>query len=157
MGWHTWGGAGPHATAFLNKLEDTFAGDLQGWPKLHAINSFRRQLSYALMSYVDKQLKAAEEAIILQNPPTKPTTFIPGPLFTPLELKAWDTDADEPLFLGPIRIARAPVGTPHPTIMNRPQQNNSQPQAPQLNPPNQMGDTLFSGDPMLIENATNPS
>ena len=40
MGWHTWGGVGPYASALLARIENAFAGDLQGWPRRNAIAAF---------------------------------------------------------------------------------------------------------------------
>ena len=105
MGWHTWGGVGPHGAALLSRIEDEIAGDLQGWPRIRAVSEFRRELSFALMAYVAKQLRGADEATVLLQTALESAPFQPCPAFSPAELGAWEGVEEEPLFLGPIRIA----------------------------------------------------
>lgn len=108
MGWHPWGGVGPHGSAMIGRLEKVIAGDLQGWPKRNAIGAFRKRLTFALMAFVAKQLKAAEDA--RQHIPLHPDQFAApnGPVFSPAELNVWDEEQDLPLFVGPIRITSKP-------------------------------------------------
>ena len=103
MGWHPWAGVGPHGAAIRNRLEKDIAGDLQGWPKKTCIQKFRASLSFSLMAFVAKQLRASEDAL-----PDLPGLNLPaapfrgGNLFTDHELKNWDME--EEAFIGPIRI-----------------------------------------------------
>jgi hypothetical protein len=113
MGWHTWGGVGPHGAALLARLEDEIAGDLQGWPKINTIATFRRELTFSLMGYVAKQLRGADEAIAVPQALPEAPPFQPGPVFSTTELRVWEDDTDEPLFLGPIRIRGNSVHKPH--------------------------------------------
>jgi hypothetical protein len=109
MGWHTWGGVGPHAAALLSRVEHVIAGDLDGWPRRNLIAAFRRKLTFALMSFVAKQLRAAEDAI-MQSPPVEPSPpFLPGPVFSATELQAWEQWSDDTLFCGPIKIRTRPA------------------------------------------------
>lgn len=104
MAWHPWAGVGPHGAAIRGKLEKELAGDLQGWPRRNYIRDFRAKLSFALMTYVAKQLRAAEDAIAEPNivdlmaPP-----FMGGDAFSPAELAQWE-DEEEEVFIGPVRI-----------------------------------------------------
>lgn len=103
MGWHTWGGLGPHGYALLRRIEKQIAGDLQGWPRRNLLLSFRSKVTYALMQYVTRQLRAAEDA--LSEGPDEPVLGPPcrgGPVFGDEEMKGWDTE--EEFFVGPIRI-----------------------------------------------------
>lgn len=104
MGWHTWGGVGPYGSAMLTRLEGVIAGDLQGWPKIHLVNAFRRKLTFALMGFVAKQLRAAEDAMIAEPRGDIPPPFTPGPVFTVTELVEWEKDEEEAVFVGPIRV-----------------------------------------------------
>ena len=103
MGWHPWAGVGPHGAAIRTRLEKEIAGDLQGWPRRTMIQSFRASLTFTLISFIAKQLRAAEDAlpdIPGDNP--HPTPFTGGNVFTPPELQNWDEP--EELFVGPIRF-----------------------------------------------------
>ena len=104
MGWHTWGGVGPYASALLARIENAFAGDLQGWPRRNAIAAFRRKLTWALMAFIAKQLKAAEEVILVGEAPPEIQPVALGPVFDAPELVVWDADTEDPVFVGPIRI-----------------------------------------------------
>ena len=114
MGWHPWAGVGPHGAAIRAKLEKEITGDLQGWPRRRLIQEFRASLTYALMAYIAKQLRAAEDALPSPDPePAAPPTFQGGPAFSAAELQA---DEEEPeVFIGPIRIrgVRPPNPLPH--------------------------------------------
>ena len=103
MGWHLWAGVGPYGSAIRARLEKEIAGDLQGWPKRNAIQQFRANLTFTLMSFVARQLRAAEDALPDLpglNDPNPP--FKGGDIFTPNDLKNWDVE-EEP-FVGPIRF-----------------------------------------------------
>ncbi len=91
----------------LNRIEKAIAGDLQGWPRRNAIAAFRRQLTFALMAFIGKQLRVAEDALPDESLPMPPAV-VPGAelggLFTEAELARWEADQEEELFVGPIRI-----------------------------------------------------
>ena len=63
MGWHPWGGVGPHGAAFLTRVEKTVFGDLQGWPRRHAVLYFRSQFVFHLIKFVAHQLRAHEDVL----------------------------------------------------------------------------------------------
>jgi hypothetical protein len=135
MGWHTWGGVGPHAAALLARVEHVIAGDMDGWPRRNLIAAFRRKLTFALMSFVAKQLRAAEDAI-MQTPPTEPPPpFQPGPVFSAPELQAWEQWSDETLFCGPIRIRTRPVPTKGAGVASGPSNSIAQGCLPTFAPP----------------------
>ena len=92
MGWHAWGGVGPFGSAIRSRLEKEIAGDLQGWPRRNLIQKFRANLTFALMHFVAKQLRAAEDAVPQATiaPDLLPPRFQGGPIFTPQELAGWD-------------------------------------------------------------------
>ena len=80
-------------------------GDLQGWRRHTPIQKFRAQLTFALMAFVAKQLRAAEDAIAqdeADGPPDCPP-FQGGNVFADKELASWDTHTEEMVFIGPIR------------------------------------------------------
>lgn len=118
MGWHPWGGAGPHAAAFMRRLEKVVAGDAQGWARQKKINEVRRTLSFALMRFVARQLLAAGEAEPAYDLPAwnvaavqiTSTVTVADQVFTEDEKAGWDQPLegeqlrDPPAFVGPIRI-----------------------------------------------------
>ena len=85
--------------------EKEIAGDLQGWPKRNLVQRFRASLSFALIAFVAKQLRAAEDAVPQEEPTTHP---VPppcrgGPLFSDRELSGWEETNEESPFIGPLR------------------------------------------------------
>ena len=104
MGWHTWGGVGPYAGALLTGIENTFAGDLQGWPRRNAIAAFWKRLTWALMAFITKQLKAAEDVVFAGDNPPDVQPVALGPVFDAPELIAWDAETEDSVFVGPICI-----------------------------------------------------
>ena len=87
MGWHPWAGVGPHGAAIRDKLEKEIAGDLRGWPRRNCIRDFRAKLTFALMAFVAKQLRAAEDAIAEPSGvELLPPPFTGGEVFTAMEL-----------------------------------------------------------------------
>ena len=79
------------------------AGDLQGWSKRKCVQEFRASLTFTLMAFVAKQLRAAEDASPhLPGVNQIATPFRGGNLFTEQDLKNWDTE--EEVFIGPIRV-----------------------------------------------------
>ena len=104
MGWHTWGGVGPHAGAMLARIENTFAGDLQGWPRRNAIADFRRKLTFALMAFIAKQLKVAQDVLLGEAPGDAQAAVALGPVFAAPELVAWESEDPDPVFVGPVRF-----------------------------------------------------
>ena len=107
MAWHAWAGVGPYGTVMLARIEKAWAGDLQGWPRRRAIGEFRAKLSFALLSFIAKQLRVAEEALPGPQGEERPDVVRSRPgdrPFTEAELASWDHTAEEPLFVGPIRI-----------------------------------------------------
>ena len=64
LGWHPWGGVGPHGAAFLSRVEKTAFGDLRGWPRRNAVLHFRAQLVFQLMKFVAHQLRAHEDVCL---------------------------------------------------------------------------------------------
>ena len=61
LGWHPWGGVGPHGAAFLSRVEKAVFGDLRGWPRRHAVLHFRSQVVFQLMRFIAHQLRAHED------------------------------------------------------------------------------------------------
>ena len=61
IGWHPWGGVGPHGAAFLSRVEKAVFGDLKGWPRRQAVLKFRASLVFRLMRHVTQQLRAHED------------------------------------------------------------------------------------------------
>ena len=105
MGWHPWAGVGPYGAALRARLEKEIAGDLQGWPRRHLIQAFRSKLTFALMAFVARQLRASEDA--LPDAPEEqatPPPFRGGAVFSPSELEAWGNEDEEEAMVGPIRI-----------------------------------------------------
>ena len=72
------------------------------------MGEFTSRLSFALMGFIARQLRVAEEAI--PPPPMGDTPMhecvpLGGKPFTEIELAEWDKEeAEEPLFVGPIRL-----------------------------------------------------
>ena len=104
MGWHTWGGVGPHAAAMLARIENTFAGDLRGWPRRNAIADFRRKLTFALMAFIAKQLKVAQDVLLGDIRGDAQAAVALGPVFAAPELVAWESEDPDPVFVGPVRF-----------------------------------------------------
>ena len=52
----TWGGLGSSAKAVLFEVTKRALADLQGWPKVHALNEIREGLSVTLMRDIARQL-----------------------------------------------------------------------------------------------------
>ena len=105
MGWHPWAGVGPHGAALRARLEKQIAGDLQGWPRRHLIQNFCARLTFALMAFVAKQLRAAEDALPEpEGEEVAPPVFRGGPVFSPVELTEWDRTDEEETMVGPIRV-----------------------------------------------------
>jgi hypothetical protein len=108
MGWHPWGGVGPHGAALRTRLEKEVCGDLKGWPRRNRVQEFRSKLTFALMSFVSQQLLAGEEALLdLPSEPISAPLFRGGPVFTAQELEDGAQLEAEDLpagFCGPIRI-----------------------------------------------------
>ena len=96
---------GPHGAAIRSKLEKEITGDLQGWPKRRLIQEFRANMSFALMAFIAKQLRASEDALPdgAADPGPAPV-FRGGPVFTAAELAEPQDEDLEEVFLGPIRI-----------------------------------------------------
>ena len=67
MGWHTWAGAGPQANALLSRLEKQIAGDLQGWPRVSCLREFRAALTFPLVKFIARQLRASEDAMPMEG------------------------------------------------------------------------------------------
>ena len=105
MGWHPWAGVGPHGAAIRLKLEKEITGDLQGWPKRRLIQEFRANMSFALMAFIAKQLRASEDALPDGAvDPGPPPVFRGGPVFSEAELREPEAEEVDEVFLGPIRI-----------------------------------------------------
>ena len=90
-------------TTWNARLEKEIAGDLQGWPKRNLIQKFRASLSFALMAFVAKQLRAG--AVPQEEPADQP---VPppcrrGPLFSDWELSGWEDANEESPFIRPRR------------------------------------------------------
>ena len=64
LGWHPWGGVGPHGAAFLSKVESATFGDLRGWPRRNAVLKFRSKLVFSLVRSVAHQLRAHEDVVL---------------------------------------------------------------------------------------------
>ena len=111
MGWHPWAGVGPHGSALRARLEKQIAGDLQGWPRRHVIQAFRARLTFALMAFVARQLRASEDALLggVEEGPMPP--FRGGAVFATAELANWEKDEEEETMVGPIRV-RVKVARP---------------------------------------------
>ena len=111
MGWHPWAGVGPHGSALRARLEKQIAGDLQGWPRRNIIQAFRARLTFALMAFVARQLRASEDALPggVEEGPAPP--FRGGEVFATTELANWEKDAEEETMVGPIRV-RVKVARP---------------------------------------------
>ena len=96
MGWHPWAGLGPRGTTLLRKLEGLVTTGQTGWLKTSSILSLRSRLSFALMAFVAKQLRAVEDTILqpaLLPPSDATTAAVPvGPLFSDQDLGAWETE-----------------------------------------------------------------
>ena len=61
VGWHPWGGVGPHGAAFLTRVENTVFADLRGCPRRTAVLRFRSRLVFQLMKFISQQLRAVED------------------------------------------------------------------------------------------------
>ena len=76
LGWHPWGGVGPHGAAFLTRVENSVFADLRGWPRRTAVLRFRSQLVFQLMKFVASQLRAIED-IAPVEPEFDPSSYFP--------------------------------------------------------------------------------
>ena len=107
MSWHLWGGVGPHASAFLQRVQKAVGGELQGWARIQKLAQFRQRLSFSVMSFVGQQLLAMRGAarchalLVRDRQNEAPVT---GPAFTTQEVTGWDQRPEEVRWVGPIRI-----------------------------------------------------
>lgn len=109
MGWHLWGGVGPQAAAFLQRVHKAVAGDAQGWTRTLKLAYFRQRLSFSVMHFVGEQLLAAQGASNLHTLPTRSALQglvpIAGSTFTPQETAGWERPSDPGYrMVGPIRV-----------------------------------------------------
>ena len=108
------GGVGPRGHALLQRFEKQIAGDLQGWPRRNLLLDFRSKVTFALMNYVAKQLRAAEDALP-EGPGPSPVgpPCLGGPVFADVELDGWDQE--EEYIAPPVRVHRTlPPRVVHP-------------------------------------------
>ena len=99
LGWHPWGGVGPHGAAFLSRVEKSAFGDLRGWPRRNAVLHFRSKLVFQLMRFVAHQLRAHED-VCLESGDTDRSADHPPIMSKELRVEParwdepWDSDDD---------------------------------------------------------------
>ena len=96
LGWHPWGGVGPHAAAFLSRVEQAAFGDLRGWPRRLAVMHLRSTLTFNLMRSVAHQLRAADDVSQVLNDVdlTEAYPSLTNQTHQPCRPRQWDEPLD---------------------------------------------------------------